>query len=198
MPRRWATRSSSLHLYRIGQLTPTSGPAASKYSHTRRSIRGGRKCVCTSASTGTPSSRQNPGIPESSSGARTSSIPRFNRTGPLTAARLPATLPPCRPAALPPCRPAARAPLLPVRAARTQHDREPFPHGGRRLVGGRRPDVGVEDLDLDVAVVARRRHARRDRPEVDHPVADMSAAEQHVLRQRQYPVADLVADDPPC
>jgi hypothetical protein len=43
--RRCATRSSSLHLYRIGQLTPTSGPAASKYSHTRRSIRGGRKCV---------------------------------------------------------------------------------------------------------------------------------------------------------
>ena len=62
---------------------------------------------------------------------------------------------------------------------------------------GRSPDVGVEDLDLDVAVVARRRHARRDRPEVDHPVAEMPAAEQHVLRQRQHPVADLVADDPP-
>ncbi len=43
MARRCATRTSSLHLYRIGHETPTSGPARSKYPHTRRSIRGGRK-----------------------------------------------------------------------------------------------------------------------------------------------------------
>src|ERR1039458_5162186 len=52
MLRRCATRSSSLHLYRIGQLTPTSGPAASKYCQTRRSIRGGRKGVWISATPG--------------------------------------------------------------------------------------------------------------------------------------------------
>ena len=79
MLRRCATRASSLHLYRIGQLTPTSGPAASKYSQTRRSIRGGRKCVWMSASPGSPSPCQKAVTSASSAGTSTSSIPRFNR-----------------------------------------------------------------------------------------------------------------------
>ena len=45
--------------------------------------------------------------------------------------------------------------------------------------------------------VARRLHRRGDHREVDAPVAEVTAAEQRVGWQRQHPVADLVADDPP-
>src|SRR5689334_14767606 len=59
---------------------PTSGPAASKYSQTRRSSRGGRKCTCTSASPGTPSARQKAGTSASSPGGRRVLTRRLNRT----------------------------------------------------------------------------------------------------------------------
>ena len=54
--------------------------------------------------------------------------------------------------------------------------REPVPHSAHRLLGRRGPDVGVEDLDLDVTVVADRRHGGRHRAEVDHAVAEVTAA----------------------
>src|SRR6185437_5671600 len=59
---------------------PTSGPAASKYSQTRRSSRGGRKCTCTSASPGTPSAWQKAGTSASSPGGRRVLTRRLNRT----------------------------------------------------------------------------------------------------------------------
>jgi hypothetical protein len=59
---------------------PTSGPAASKYSQTRRSSRGGRKCTCTSASPGTPSARQKAGTSASPPGGGTALTRKLNRT----------------------------------------------------------------------------------------------------------------------
>ena len=60
----------------------------------------------------------------------------------------------------------------------------------------RGPDVGVEDLDLDVAVVAGGVDGGAQRREVDVPVAHHAAAEQHVGGQRRHPVADLEGGDP--
>src|SRR5215471_7241776 len=65
-------------------------------------------------------------------------------------------------------------------------------HAGR--VGG--PDVGVEDLHLDVAGVAGRADRPAHRPEIDDPVAHHRPAEQHVGGQRHEEVADLEARDP--
>ena len=66
--RRWATRCSSGQRWGIGQTVPPRGPAASKYSQTLRSSRGGRKCTCMSARPGIPSARQKPGTSASLTG----------------------------------------------------------------------------------------------------------------------------------
>jgi hypothetical protein len=71
-----------------------------------------------------------------------------------------------------------------------------MPHGGRGLVGGCIPDPGVEDLDLGVAVVTRVSYACRDRAKVNYSIAEVTATEERVRRQRKDPVAYLVADDP--
>jgi FAD binding domain len=60
----------------------------------------------------------------------------------------------------------------------TQGGAESFPHHTRRLVRGCGPDGGVEDLDLDVAVVTGRRYGGRDRRKVDHAVTGVAAAQQ--------------------
>jgi MtN3 and saliva related transmembrane protein len=52
-----------------------------------------------------------------------------------------------------------------------EHGGEPIPDLGRGPVGRGVPDRGAEDLHLHVAVVPGRRHRRRNRPEVDAPVA---------------------------
>src|SRR5262249_17971270 len=60
-------------------------------------------------------------------------------------------------------------------------------------VGG--PDVGVEDLHLDVAGVPGGGHGGRQRREVDHAVAHHAPPEQYVGGQRREEVADLVRGD---
>ena len=60
--------------------------------------------------------------------------------------------------------------VLPLCPTRAECGGEPLPYRRRRLVRRRVPDPLVEDLDLDVAVVAGRGDAGGDRPEVDRAV----------------------------
>src|ERR1022692_2545815 len=70
-------------------------------------------------------------------------------------------------------------------------------HRGRGLAGGRVPDRLIHDLDLGEAVEACVQYLLRYRPEVNGSVAEMAPAEQHVAGQRNDPVTELIADDPP-
>lgn len=70
-----------------------------------------------------------------------------------------------------------RGPGRPSYGTLTQNGAESLSHCRGCLVRGYGLDVGVEDLDLDVVPVARRCHGGRHRPEVDHAVAEVAAAE---------------------
>ena len=57
------------------------------------------------------------------------------------------------------------------------------------------PQIGVEDLHLDVAAIAGLGDRSGEGGEVDVAVAHHAAGQQRVRRQRGDPVADLVADN---